>query len=347
MDDLARLLDRYLPHLDGLAGAWEADGVDDGDGAALALFDLLAPALRRRIFAGEHAAMPALFAELERSLVAADPAEADAAARLVDDLLDGAPELLVHVLPWLGPRALAGLRARHRGALDPFLAPDDAAAHVAALAAACPAMARAWSRAAQHVSARDGTTSAYGLADLAFEVARTLLAAGDDAGLRGLLAAVDGRLDPEGRATARAFERSFLERLRELPLAEVDPLAAHLGPRARAYWRARLRLGEPRFGVWDERPRSVGGGRLVPARATERGDAWGWKVCLPRGDAGSPLRERLLRGGEVVGEDQAEVGDDGGASSRWTWSDDDPASAYALEIALGARVLARLEFTLR
>lgn len=345
----ASFVDRYLPHAETLRLAWEAEAPADPAAAAHAFFDLLGRDVRRLIFAGEHAALPALFAEVERSLESPDLLEAEAVTTpFLEDLLDGAPELLVHLLPWLGPRSLAALRAWHAGAQDPFLSARAAeSGPLAVLTAACPAMTRAWSRAAVHISARDGTTSPYGLADLAFEVVRAALAAADDPTARALLIAIDGLLAPTDRVTARAFERCFLERLRELSLADLDRLAPHLGPRARTYWRARLRLGEPRFGVWDERPRRLGGGRLVPATVTARGDAWGWRLSLPRGDLDGELREQLFRDGALFGEDTAAVGDSGDASSRWTWSDDDPAGDYTLELRLGARLLGSFAFALR
>lgn len=344
----ASFAERYLPHADALRAAWEAEHAAAGPHAAHAFFVLLTEVVRRALRLGEHAGLPALFAELERSLDAADPHEAEAARTcFLEDVAGGAPEVYVHVLPWLGPHALAFLRAWEAGAQDPFLSREAAEAGlVATLAAGCPAMARAWAKAAVHVSAHDGTTTAHGIADLAFEVVRAALAAGDDAGARALLAALETPLAGANRAHARAFERCFLDRLRELTLAQLVRLRPHLGPRASTYWDVRLRLGEPRFGVWEERPSAGNGVRLSPTMRTRRDDAWGWRLSLPRGEAGAILHESLQYAGQEVGEDESTVDPFGEATGRWTWSADDPSGAYALDLWLGDRRLGRFEFTL-
>lgn len=343
VDPRDRLAARFTPLSPALRRAWEAEPRRD-DIAPHALFMLLAREVQRLLRAGEHADLPAIFAEVERTL-AGGPGDAADAARtcLLEDLADASPDAYVHVLPWLGPRSLAFLRAWQAGPRDPFLAPAEADARLLApLGAACPAFARGWPRAAPHVSAADGTTTLHGIADFSFEVARALADRGQHDDLAALLTAIDPRLAPTDRALARAFERCFLARLRELTLARLDPFLPRLGPRARAYWAARLRLGEPRFGAWDE----DGDVRLLPATTLRREAAWGWTVAMPRGDARSRLHESLLRAGSVVAEDDTTIDDDGDARARWTWNDCDPPGDYALELRLGDRPLARFAFTL-
>lgn len=336
---------RFTPHSPALRLAWEVEPRADGDLAPYALFVLLTREVQRLLRAGEHASLPALFAEVERALGSGDVEVADAARTCFLEHI-ASPEVYVHVLPWLGARSLAFLRAWEAGARDPFLSPAEAEARLLApLGAACPAFARGWPRAAPHVCAADGTTTAHGIADFGFEVLRALQGRGDGDGLAALLTAIDDLLAPTDRALARAFERCFLERLRESSLAQLDAIRPRLGPRARAYWDLHLGLGEPRFGVWDERPSEAGGVRLLPRAALRRGDAWGWRLSMPRGDLGGALHEVLSRDGQVVGEDDTTI-DDIDVHARWTWGDDDPSGDYTLELRLHDRRLARFAFTL-
>lgn len=331
MDDFAA---PYLSLSPALRGAWERERPGRGEADAHAFFALLAREVQSRLRVGERAELPAIFAAVERSLAG----DVSAAARFLERLVDGAPETYVHVLPWLGARSLALLRAWEAGARDPFLAPGDAHARLLGpLAEACPGFARAWPRAAPHVCAADGTTTLHGVADVCFEVARAAIGAGDEAGARAIAAAVEGPLGAADRALARAFERCFLERTRELSLAQLDRLRPHFGPRARCYWDAHLRLGEPRFGVWE--------GGLRPTAITRRGESWGWSLELPRGDLGEVVRESLQRDGVEVGADETPV-EDSAVSASWSWSESDPAGEYVLEVWLGARALGRFDFAL-
>lgn len=335
------LPDRFLSRSQALARAWAAEPLAPGDDLPAAFFACLSRHVLRAIQAGDRAELPALFDEVERSLACDDPDAASAAATcFLEALADASHEIYVHVLPWLGPRSLAFLRAWEAGARDPFLSAEQARTRlVEVLAAACPAMTRAWSRAAIHVSARDGTTTAHGIADLYFEVARAALVADDAEAIHGVFAGLEAPLDGSARPLARAFERCFLERLRELPIELLARARPHLGPRALRYWRLRLRLGEPSFGRWDE-------AALIPTTTLRREHAWGWSLTLPREDGGRSVRESLRRDERVVAEDEAHVDGAGEASSRWHWAATDPAGDYTFELWLGAHRLARVPLSL-
>lgn len=340
------VLARYLSLSPNLSLAWEGERAGRDACALPGLFVVLAAVVRRALGAGEHAGLPAIFVEVERSLATGEAAEVEAATWFLEQVVDLEPAAHVHAMPWLGGRSLARWRAWSAGARDPFLSASEAQARlIGPLSDACPAVARGWPKAAPHVSAVDGTTTVHGIADFCFEVIRAALAAGDDGGVQALLAALEGPLAGTDRAVMRAFERGFLERLRELSLAQLDRVRPLLGARARRYWCVHLRLGEPRFGAWEERG-SASGPRLVPATTFARGDAWGWKMALPRGDLGGVVRERLIHADAVVGEDETPIDGSDEMTARWDWNEADPAGSYALELWLESCRLARFEFRL-